>query len=128
MTVDRYSLSVRFRTWIRVNHQPSTLHLYLPMYFSLEKSAGDDANKPSRKKPIFPVNDLLRDYLKQHGREVKLPVSYNDLRLIAYAVPLKDKNGQDTLVGNSFLRYAALAIHPGRAGENVCDPENRRRS
>jgi hypothetical protein len=67
------------------------------MYFSLEKNAGEDANKPSRKKPIFPVGDLLRDYLKQHGREVKLPVSYADLRLIAYAVPLKDKNGQDTL-------------------------------
>jgi hypothetical protein len=67
------------------------------MYFSFEKNAGDVQNKPSRKKPIFPVNDLLRDYLKQHGREVKLPVSYNDLRLVAYAVPLKDKNGQDTL-------------------------------
>jgi hypothetical protein len=67
------------------------------MYFSLEKNTGGEANQPSRKKPIFPVNDLLRDYLKQHGREVKLPVSYNDLRLIAYAVPLKDKNGQDTL-------------------------------
>jgi hypothetical protein len=55
------------------------------------------SNKPSRKKPIFPVNELLRDYLRQHGREVRLPVSYNDLRLIAYAVPLKDRHGQETL-------------------------------
>ena len=54
-------------------------------------------NKPSRKKPIFPVNDLLRNYLKHHGREVKQPVSYNDLLHIAYSVPLKDKNGKDTL-------------------------------
>ncbi|HEY4154057.1 MAG TPA: hypothetical protein VGM24_01470 [Puia sp.] len=67
------------------------------MYFSFDKITGDGSNKPSRKKPIFPVNDLLRDYLKQHGREVRLPVSYNDLRLIAYAVPLKDKEGIDAL-------------------------------
>jgi hypothetical protein len=67
------------------------------MYFSFEGNEGDAANKPSRKKPIFPVSEMLRDYLKQHGREVKLPASYNDLRLVSYAVPLKDKDGQDTL-------------------------------
>jgi len=56
------------------------------------------SNKPSRKKPIFPVTDPLRSYLKHHGREVKLPVSYQDLILhITYSVPLKDKNNQDTL-------------------------------
>src|SRR5579872_7426923 len=59
---------------------------------------GDDSNKPSRKKPIFPVTEGLRSYLKQHGREVKLPVHYRDLLLhITYSVPLKDKNQQDTL-------------------------------
>jgi hypothetical protein len=58
----------------------------------------DDNNKPSRKKPIFPVIDPLRGYLKLHGREVRLPVSYHDLLLhITYSVPLKDKNHQDTL-------------------------------
>lgn len=54
-------------------------------------------NKPSRKKPMFPVQDGLRNYLKVHGREVKLPVSYNDLLHITYSIPLKDKNGKDTL-------------------------------
>lgn len=54
-------------------------------------------NKPSRKKPMFPVREPLRQYLKQHGREVKLPVSYNDLMHFTYSVPLKDKNGKDTL-------------------------------
>lgn len=59
---------------------------------------GNEANKPSRKKPIFPVTEGLRGYLKQHGREVKLPVSYRDLlNHITYSVPLKDKNQQDTL-------------------------------
>jgi hypothetical protein len=56
------------------------------------------SNQPSRKKPIFPVTESLRNYLKNHGREVKLPVSYRDLlQHITYSVPLKDKNGQDTL-------------------------------
>jgi len=57
-----------------------------------------ESNKPSRKKPIFPVTEPLRNYLKTHGREVKLPVSYRDLlQHITYSVPLKDKHGQDTL-------------------------------
>ncbi len=54
-------------------------------------------DKPSRKKPMFPVNEKLRAYLKIHGREVKLPVNYRDLLNYVYAVPVKDKNGKDTL-------------------------------
>src|ERR1700712_1435568 len=54
-------------------------------------------DKPSRKKPFFPVNKDLRAYLKTHGREIALPVSYNDLLRITYSIPLKDKQGKDTL-------------------------------
>jgi hypothetical protein len=39
----------------------------------------------------------LREYLKHHGREVNLPVTYNDLLHITYSVPVKDKKGNDTL-------------------------------
>lgn len=53
--------------------------------------------RPSRKKPIFPVNAKLRQYLKKHGREVKLPASYADLLHFRYSIPLKDKNGNNTL-------------------------------
>jgi hypothetical protein len=66
-------------------------------------SANDNAfnqqqlDKPSRKKPMFPVNDKLRSYLKQHAREVKLPVAYKDLLHYTYSVPLRDKHGNDTL-------------------------------
>jgi hypothetical protein len=56
----------------------------------------NEPNKPSRKKPMFAVHDRLRAYLKNHGREVKLPVSYNDLLRITYSLPLKDKKGNDT--------------------------------
>lgn len=62
-----------------------------------ESFEANEADKPSRKKPIFPVNDPLRGYLKHHGREIKLPVAYNDLLKFTYSVPLKDKAGKDTL-------------------------------
>lgn len=55
------------------------------------------ADKPSRKKQFFPINSRLRQYLKTHGRETALPVSYADLVNITYSVPLKDKDGKDTL-------------------------------
>ncbi len=55
-----------------------------------------DPIKPSRKKPIFPVNEQLRSYLLNHGREVKLPVSYRDLLRMSYSVPLIGKDGKDT--------------------------------
>lgn len=54
------------------------------------------ADKPSRKKPIFPVKESLRQYLLKYGREVKLPVSYSDLQRYTYTTPLKDKHGNDT--------------------------------
>jgi len=56
-----------------------------------------EADKPSRKKPFFPINKDLRSYLKAHGRETALPVSYNDLLNITYSVPIIDKAGRDTL-------------------------------
>ena len=51
---------------------------------------------PTRKKPIFPVQESLRGYLKKYGREVKLPADYSDLLQFRYAVPLLDKSGKDT--------------------------------
>jgi hypothetical protein len=69
------------------------------MQFTEQTASGaQDSNKPSRKKPIFPVTEGLRSYLKHHGREVRLPVRYRDLlNHITYSVPLRDKNQQDTL-------------------------------
>ena len=58
----------------------------------------DEGNiKPSRKKPMYPVIGSLRSYLKNHGREVPLPVSYQDLLHFTYSIPLKDKLGNATL-------------------------------
>lgn len=62
-----------------------------------ENAAAKEPDKPSRKKPMFPVNKLLRSYLRHHGREVKLPVTYTDLLRYTFSVPIKDKNGRNTL-------------------------------
>lgn len=56
-----------------------------------------ETDKPSRKKIFFPINKELRSYLKTHGREISLPLSYNNLLHFTYSFPLKDKNGNDTL-------------------------------
>ena len=56
----------------------------------------DKNDAPSRKKPFYSINPALRSYLKEHGREVRLPVSYDDLSRITYSIALKDKHGNDT--------------------------------
>ncbi len=54
-----------------------------------------EVNKPSRKKPIYPINTDLRKYLVKYGREVYLPIHYEDLQRFTYSIPLKDKTGKD---------------------------------
>lgn len=56
-----------------------------------------ESNTPSRRKPMYPVNPQLRQYLRTHGREVKLPVTYENLLNYTWSVPITDKNGKDTL-------------------------------
>ena len=54
------------------------------------------AIRPSRKKPMFPVKENMRQYLTKYGRETKLPISYQDLLRFTYSIPLKDIHGKDT--------------------------------
>ncbi|RYY53269.1 MAG: hypothetical protein EOO09_18620 [Chitinophagaceae bacterium] len=56
-----------------------------------------EPDKPSRKKPMFPVSANLRHYLRVNGREVRLPVAYKDLMHYTFSVPIRDKKGKDTL-------------------------------
>ena len=53
-------------------------------------------DKPSMKKPIYPVSNGLRNYLQHYGREVNLPGLYEQLTRFTYTVPIKDKEGKDT--------------------------------
>ena len=56
-----------------------------------------DQNFMSKKKPFFPINKELRNYLGRYGREMSLPMTYNDLLNTHERLPLIDDNGEDTL-------------------------------
>ncbi|ANI90547.1 hypothetical protein A9P82_01605 [Arachidicoccus ginsenosidimutans] len=45
---------------------------------------------------LYPVKPALRTYLERYGREVDLPVTYNDLIHFTYARPLLDAKGNET--------------------------------
>ncbi len=52
---------------------------------------------PSKKKVPYPINSLLRLYLDQYNREMKLPIAYEDLLRFTTSVSLIDAKGEDTL-------------------------------
>ncbi|WP_075341428.1 hypothetical protein [Tenacibaculum agarivorans] len=51
----------------------------------------------SKKKPAFPINHFLNDYLTEHSRNIKIPIFYEDLLRFQGAVTVYDKNDEDTL-------------------------------
>lgn len=51
----------------------------------------------SKKKPAFPVNHFLNDYLIEHGRNIKIPIFYDDLLRFQGSVVVYDKHDKDTL-------------------------------
>jgi hypothetical protein len=50
-----------------------------------------------KKKVIIPVREPLRNYLRRHRREVKLPLQYADLDRFHQTVTLFNHEGEDTL-------------------------------
>ncbi len=51
----------------------------------------------SKKKPAFPITDRLSAYLTKHGRNIKIPIFYDDLLRFQGAVEIFDEDGNDTL-------------------------------
>jgi hypothetical protein len=51
----------------------------------------------SKKKPAFPVNKLLNEYLIKEGRTTKMPIFYDDLLRFQGSVVVYDKDDNDTL-------------------------------
>lgn len=51
----------------------------------------------SKKKPTFPVNNLLDEYLKKYNRNIKISIFYDDLLRFQDSVIVYDKNEKDTL-------------------------------
>lgn len=54
-------------------------------------------NEISKKKPIFPINEALLNYLNDYRRNIHLPLSYAQLTHFEQSFPLRDKKGKDTL-------------------------------
>ncbi len=55
-----------------------------------------EKDRPLMKKDSFPVSDSLALYLRKHGRDINLPIVYNDLLRYRYSDGLRDKNGKLT--------------------------------
>ena len=51
----------------------------------------------SKKKPAYPITKLLSDYLTEQGRNIKIPIFYDDLIRFQGAVEIYDEKGNDTL-------------------------------
>ena len=51
----------------------------------------------SKKKPAYPISKLLSDYLTEQGRNIKIPIFYDDLLRFQGAIEIFDENGKDTL-------------------------------
>ncbi|NAS30995.1 hypothetical protein GTQ40_08450 [Flavobacteriaceae bacterium R38] len=51
----------------------------------------------SKKKPAFQITKLLDDYLANHGRNIKIPIFYDDLLRFQGAIEIFDEKGNDTL-------------------------------
>lgn len=61
------------------------------------------ANKPTKKKVSFPINNELNDYLEKHNRLKVLPIQYSDLMHYQMSMPLLDNMGKDTLWETIFF-------------------------
>jgi hypothetical protein len=65
----------------------------------IEGAKDNEGNEKTNllKKPFYPIQPPLREYLKKYEREVKLPVTYDELyNTLNYSVPLKDSKGKPT--------------------------------
>ncbi len=51
----------------------------------------------SQKKPAFSVSKELNNYLIEHGRNIKIPIFYEDLLRFQGSIVVYDKNDEDTL-------------------------------
>ena len=70
--------------------------------------------KISRKKQFFPINEDLRSYLDYYGRGIELPVQYDDLMRFNSAIPVYDKEGNDTLWETAlYTAHETEHIHEG---------------
>jgi len=65
----------------------------------------------SKKKPAFPICNLLDSFLVEHNRSTKIPIFYNDLLRFQDCVVVYDKKDEDTLwVRAYYSEYDRIEI------------------
>jgi hypothetical protein len=67
----------------------------------IDANKGQPPFRPIMQKESFPISENLKEYLKQNGRDLELPLLYNDLINYSYADALKDKTGKWTYWENA---------------------------
>ncbi len=67
----------------------------------IDANKGQPSFRPIMQKESFPISENLKEYLKQNGRDIELPLLYNDLINYSYADALKDKTGKWTYWENA---------------------------
>ncbi|KPQ11740.1 MAG: hypothetical protein HLUCCX10_15030 [Algoriphagus marincola HL-49] len=60
----------------------------------------------SKKKQVYPISEGLRDYLINHGREVDIPIHYDELLRYKDSIALYDSKEQDTLWETVFYEQS----------------------
>jgi hypothetical protein len=65
----------------------------------------------SKKKPAFPINEMLSNYLSEYNRNTKIHIFYDDLLRFQGSVTVYDKNDEDTLwVRTYYTEYDRVDI------------------
>lgn len=65
----------------------------------------------SKKKPAYPITPLLSNYLTAQGRNIKIPIFYDDLLRFQGAVEILDQNDKDTLwIRTYFAEHERVEI------------------
>lgn len=59
----------------------------------------------SKKKPAYPITDKLSKYLSEQGRNIKIPIFYDDLLRFQGAVEIFDDNDNDTLWVSCYYEF-----------------------
>lgn len=62
----------------------------------------------SKKKIVYPISDQLHAYMKRYGRELVLPLKYEELQRYDNSVPLYDRNHVDTLWETVFYPQSEM--------------------
>jgi hypothetical protein len=82
------------------------------MLFSsiINAAISKEYDRPLMQKEVFEVSNGLQQYLKKYGRDIELPITYNDLLHYQYTNAIKDKQGKHTHWEN--VVYAAEILEP----------------